>query len=207
MQPTEWMMSMSERRPCHGQRDHATGSGGRTQHTMALDLEPLLEMLNALTGAVDDRIATGGDDELSGVERGRVDPAVIAAARTSGRTPGTGIVPRRCRPWPGPGDTDPEAGGRGSSVAAGAAAARRPVAVRGSAWRPICTARRCARSTTWSRRGADTGIGQVRGVPDLRPNPTPRCRRSAIVRWPTSGRRTRGTRTSSFEGRVALISP
>src|SRR4028118_75713 len=42
---------------CDGQRDHANGSRGRTQHTMALDQSALLEVLDALKAAeVDDRI-------------------------------------------------------------------------------------------------------------------------------------------------------
>lgn len=42
---------------CDGQRDHANGSRGRTQHTMALDQSALLEVLEALKAAdVDDRI-------------------------------------------------------------------------------------------------------------------------------------------------------
>src|SRR3954449_1088874 len=40
-----------------GQRDHANGSRGRTQRTMALDQSALLEVLEALKAAdVDDRI-------------------------------------------------------------------------------------------------------------------------------------------------------
>src|SRR3954462_15029781 len=43
--------------PCDGQRDHANGSRGRTQHTMALDQSALLEVLDALKAAdVDDRV-------------------------------------------------------------------------------------------------------------------------------------------------------
>src|SRR5205814_4855849 len=48
---------MLEGPPCDGQRDHANGSRGRTQHTMALDQSALLEVLEALKAAeVDDRI-------------------------------------------------------------------------------------------------------------------------------------------------------
>src|SRR3954449_1180986 len=44
-----------------GQRDHANGSRGRTQHTMALDQSALLEVLEALKAAdIDDRIRAAG---------------------------------------------------------------------------------------------------------------------------------------------------
>src|SRR3712207_2172279 len=44
---------------CDGQRDHANGSRGRTQHAMALDQSALLELLDVLNATdVVDRIRT-----------------------------------------------------------------------------------------------------------------------------------------------------
>jgi hypothetical protein len=63
---------------CDGQRDHANGSRGKTQHTMALEQAALLEVLEALKAAdVDDRIRSAATTiyqaliHLPGHDRGR----------------------------------------------------------------------------------------------------------------------------------------
>jgi hypothetical protein len=112
-------------------------------------------MLNAHIGAVDDRMRQAATTIYQVLSEPEL-TAVIAAARTSCRMPGpgsgTGTTPRR---WTGNLEL------RILNLQAG-----RPVAVRGSSWRPICTARRCARSTTMVNAwGADTGIGKSEVTP------------------------------------------
>src|SRR3954449_3754724 len=72
-----------------GQRDHANGSRGRTQHTMALDQSALLEVLQALKAAdVDDRIRTATETLYQALIEAEL-TAVIGAApheRTDART-------------------------------------------------------------------------------------------------------------------------
>src|SRR5215203_3684244 len=85
---TAWVITC-EGPSCEGQRDHANGSRGRTQHTMALDQSALLEVLEALKAAdVDDRIRSAATTIYQALIEAEL-TAVIGAGpheRTDART-------------------------------------------------------------------------------------------------------------------------
>src|SRR5215203_2515433 len=85
---TAWVITC-EGPSCEGQRDHANGSRGRTQHTMALDQSALLEVLEALKAAdVDDRIRSAATTLYQALIEAEL-TAVIGAGpheRTESRT-------------------------------------------------------------------------------------------------------------------------
>ena len=175
---------------CEASRDHANGSRGRTHHTMALDQSALLEVLDALKAAdVEDRIRRRRDD-LPGADRGRADrgdrrrPARAHRRpdRAAQRAPAEDVSTtagdlelrsRSCGP------------GRSSRPCSSGAAGSTSRCSRWS-WRPTCTARRRARSTTWSRPSAPTPGSPSPRSRGSAPTSTPRSPRSPTGPWPSS---------------------